>query len=101
MGANITYPAVRRSATCIQPVSILTDIFAKPISVKHTTTNTTQDVTEVAHSLNGHNIFSQHAGREHRTFPDFSSNLLLNVDMIHLCKWLDGQKMRIYSEMQL
>ena len=101
MGANITYPAVRRSAKCIQPVSTLTDIFAKPVSGKHTTANTTQDVTEIAHSLNGHNIFSQQAGREHRTFSGFSPDLLLNVDMNHLCKWLDGQKMRIYSEMQL
>ena len=52
MRANIAHTAVRRSAKCIKPIFTvnITDIFAKPVSVKHTTVNTTQDVTEIAHS---------------------------------------------------
>ena len=101
MGANVTYDATRRTSKCVHAISKLTDSLARPVSGKHTHASTACDVSSMVNCLIKHCIFKKQPGREHATYPSFPSDLLQNVDMVALCRWIDGWKKRTYGEMQL
>ena len=101
MGPNVTYKAARRMAKCVDVLSAISDRFSRPRSGKHGEVKTASDVRDMANCLLSANVFMRHPGREHPTYPNFPSNVLLDVDLVHLYEWIDKQKKRAQHEMQV
>ena len=47
------------------------------------------------------NIIQHTPGREHGTFPNFPRDLVSDINLVDLNKWLNKQKTRAYIEMQI
>lgn len=105
MGANITFEGCRRWVKCLKYLSDLSDVFDKATiksskSGKHAKAKRQSDIAHVVAELNHQNVFEFTLGREHASFPNFSSDLLASVNSVELNEWLSKNKKRAEKEMQ-
>jgi hypothetical protein len=97
MGANVTFPAVRTAAKCLSTVSATVEDDHK--SGKHSAAKSTEDIKLVVACLVEHRILHHQPDREHATYPRVAADLLENVNLVELQKWLTTQKARASREM--
>ena len=54
------------------------------------------DIIQAAKVLVSDQLLNQIPGREHKTFPNFCADLLKDINLVELAKWLNTQKERAH-----
>lgn len=106
MGANVTYEGARKWVKCLKFLHDLSDEFdeqsgVKKRSTKHTQADREAEINTIVKELSEVNVFEFQPGREHRSFVNFSSDVLEGVNIVELNKWITHNKKRAAKEMQL
>ena len=99
MGANIKYSATRKAAKCLSVVSEMTSKLSDKKSGTHSEAKTATYVIQAAKALVSDQLLNRIPGREHKTFPNFCADLLKDINLVELAKWLNTQKERAHLEM--
>ena len=106
MGANVTYEGARKWVKCLKYMHDLSDSVNKESQIqkkssKHSQTDRRNEISIIAKELCHVNAFQFLPGREHRSFVNFSSDILENLNTVELNKWFVKNKKRAEREMQV
>lgn len=96
LGSNITDHAIQRIGKCIQRTKSVLENFDQVNRVPsqsgyHTRCSSQTDISKVASQLVTSQVFKEHTGRTHYTFPKFQRNLMHAVCSSTLKQWMSEQ----------
>lgn len=100
LGSNVTPQPINRIGTSINNVSNILGHFDKVNGVptqsySHTRKSRITDINKIIEQLRSSQIFRVIPGRDHKTFPNYKSNMLLSIDKAELIEWMDEKLDRL------
>lgn len=103
VGSNKTDTSLERIGRSISPVYEAVAAFDEDNDVsyasgKHSVPRRSEDRKQLIKALVQNNVFTHIPGREHKSFPKFSCNLMKGVDKVKTLKWMEHHYKRIVSD---
>ena len=96
LGANKTLNAINRLGRCIAPLGDVLDRYdtvhsTEPQTSSHKPPKADKDLTILINELLKAKVFSNEAGRKHRSFSNFTNNPMSSLVKDDVQKWMSTQ----------
>ena len=102
LGANVTDHSIKRVGNCIGRLhsTLLNFDRVNNVSIEsgaHTSHSTSSDLNKLVRQLRNSAVFDTKPGRQHRTFPKLTTNLVTKVSKAKLLHWMHDRMQKLIT----